>query len=756
MSAAMCLIKNFIKQYEAEQVKSSKSVPELQLDKDGIPIEEAENFLPLEALDLAVSHLLYVLKNNSHGFLDMAPTPDETPSNFKRKQLLNYSYKVTAKNFRFSSYPRPRYHQAQEILKEVIALELTQETIEGSTNTWIMKPGAKSRGRGIVPQNSFDECIKLADSSKEEKWVVQKYIEHPLLVHNTKFDIRQWFMVTDWNPLTLYFYQDSYLRFGSKPFTMSDFDPCIHLCNNSIQKKYINGSHGTTDTTFAQGNMWTNQAFKKFLVKKGKPTVWDEIIYPGMKKSIQRVMMTIQDVIEDRKNSFELYGADFMIDEHYIPWLIEINCSPAMGGTTKITERLCSDVLDDCVKVIIDKKENKNAPTGKWEVIYKQQIITVPPYIGVQLALEGKYLSKPSPPRRKKDSDADSDSKKSPKLTKPLVELPPRKASNKLEHKTSKIYGVCIGNEGFHPANVQCSDKACTSLICKQAEKYQKELIKSLSLNPPASTKLFGDPFVPNCAHQHNPNPNIHNGIRGDKPHTLREQQHAAAHRPPSSPPALHPHSVSHPQSTIGIITGPSPPQQQTLPSIIMSDLRAPNSPGHHCSLSISPISSIPTEDKWIIKKIHKNGRVSDLVPTNINPYRLQQIMGKQGRPKQLDMLTLQNKYSHGHNVNGVKILDIKTKKRKVRKINKIKSLTKLTSCPHCDPNNPKGIILNLLKDPSNQVSTSVSSKKEASNPRPKKHFRVSLSQVAQMSHKVVDIRKSGSHLKVVGEQPSN
>ena len=168
MSAAMCLIKNFIKQYEAEQVKSSKSVPELQLDKDGIPIEEAENFLPLEALDLAVSHLLYVLKNNSHGFLDMAPTPDETPSNFKRKQLLNYSYKVTAKNFRFSSYPRPRYHQAQEILKEVIALELTQETIEGSTNTWIMKPGAKSRGRGIVPQNSFDECIKLADSSKEE------------------------------------------------------------------------------------------------------------------------------------------------------------------------------------------------------------------------------------------------------------------------------------------------------------------------------------------------------------------------------------------------------------------------------------------------------------------------------------------------------------------------------------------------------------------------------------------------------------
>ena len=82
--------------------------------------------------------------------------------------------------------------------------------IDGTFNVWICKPGRGIQGAGILIMNDLDKILGLLPDPKKpdnKNWIVQKYIERPLLVYNTKCDFRQWFMVTDWRPLTVWFYK---------------------------------------------------------------------------------------------------------------------------------------------------------------------------------------------------------------------------------------------------------------------------------------------------------------------------------------------------------------------------------------------------------------------------------------------------------------------------------------------------------------------------------------------------------------------
>jgi tubulin monoglycylase TTLL3/8 len=101
-----------------------------------------------------------------------------------------------------------KYDMAKKTLQRT-AQYWPQAHLDGYYNMWICKPGARSRGKGIVIMNSVEKILDLLNhgNSREANWVVQKYMERPLLVYKTKFDIRQWFIISDWTPLTVWFYK---------------------------------------------------------------------------------------------------------------------------------------------------------------------------------------------------------------------------------------------------------------------------------------------------------------------------------------------------------------------------------------------------------------------------------------------------------------------------------------------------------------------------------------------------------------------
>jgi hypothetical protein len=53
-----------------------------------------------------------------------------------------------------------------------------------------------------------------------------------------------------------------------------------------------------------------------------------------MKNIVKWTLESVQDVVTHREHSFEMLGYDFMIDEEFRPWLIEVNASPAMDYST--------------------------------------------------------------------------------------------------------------------------------------------------------------------------------------------------------------------------------------------------------------------------------------------------------------------------------------------------------------------------------------------------------------------------------------
>jgi hypothetical protein len=61
-------------------------------------------------------------------------------------------------------------------------------------------------------------------SSSSPSFIVQKYIERPLLVSGLKFDMRQFVLVTSLDPLVVFISDDYYLRFTASPFTLDNID----------------------------------------------------------------------------------------------------------------------------------------------------------------------------------------------------------------------------------------------------------------------------------------------------------------------------------------------------------------------------------------------------------------------------------------------------------------------------------------------------------------------------------------------------
>ncbi len=146
---------------------------------------------------------------------------------------------------------------------------------------WIMKPIGSAQGKGIFLFTRLSEISewktdykgyrpgptapKGGDDGKEiEAYVVQKYLQYPLLIGGKKFDMRLYALVTNFSPLKVYQYRRGFARFTNSRYS-SDvqdiYNGFVHLTNVAIQKTAENYDERT-------GGKMELQALKMYLMSK--------------------------------------------------------------------------------------------------------------------------------------------------------------------------------------------------------------------------------------------------------------------------------------------------------------------------------------------------------------------------------------------------------------------------------------------------------------------------------------------------------
>ena len=246
------------------------------------------------------------------------------------------------------------------------------ETFNSGKNLWIIKPVNLNRGRYITVEKNLHNMIKkleeiqskkkLYDDKKKggdvkcEYLIIQKYLEKPLLYQGRKFDIRLWVLfIADKND-EVYVFKQGHLKATCTQYDPDSDDLFVHLTNYSVQKYNQNFSK------IEIGNEIPFKSFQNELDKNKTGKNFYKDIYPKIIRIVRLTGGAAKKKMNllGRKYCFEIFGYDFIIDINFQPYLLEINTNPGLEISSPLIEELLPRMIDDALKLTIDKEYTKS------------------------------------------------------------------------------------------------------------------------------------------------------------------------------------------------------------------------------------------------------------------------------------------------------------------------------------------------------------------------------------------------------------
>eukprot|EP00756_Hemistasia_phaeocysticola_P064944 Hpha_TRINITY_DN8175_c0_g1::TRINITY_DN8175_c0_g1_i1::g.171924::m.171924/K16601/TTLL4; tubulin polyglutamylase TTLL4 len=287
----------------------------------------------------------------------------------------------------------------------------------------IVKPARGSCGREIFVCRSHDDerlqrLLSFATAPapqplpdvprarmRQRRWVVQEFLDPPMLISGRKYDLRLYVSVTSADPLVAYVYKEGLVRFASEPYSSgTESTRFADLTNSSVarkrdallRKKEVDGAPDAEPDPALVANLepapappplprplqqwqvwsrgvgeapssdddpswprfkWTLSELRQHIVDEHGEARWEQV-WEGVCAVVRRTLIAAQKPISAhmakhpsgpiyRERSFEHFGFDIMLGEDMRPWLIEVNCLPSLESSSAMDWSVkCGSVTD--------------------------------------------------------------------------------------------------------------------------------------------------------------------------------------------------------------------------------------------------------------------------------------------------------------------------------------------------------------------------------------------------------------------------
>lgn len=177
--------------------------------------------------------------------------------------------------------------------------------------------------------------------------------------------MRIYVLITSFEPLRIYVFQEGLTRFASEPYSSgTKFNKFSHLTNYSINKKNANFVQNQDLEHDDFGFKWSLSALCGHLEQIGidMDLLWSKI-YDLIIKSIiaaeDKIQAGLNKYCTHKTNCFEILGFDVLIDSELKPWLLEANLAPSLSSDSPLDFKIKSNLITDAFNLVGIKKYDR-------------------------------------------------------------------------------------------------------------------------------------------------------------------------------------------------------------------------------------------------------------------------------------------------------------------------------------------------------------------------------------------------------------